>query len=386
MSSKNDNGKKRRKGTIWKILLVLVVIILAVRIALPYVLLDQANKRLKEMPGYYGHIDDLSLAILRGAYQIHSAFLDKQDTTSGVRSPFVAVDNIDLALEWEALFNGRIAGQVILDRPMVRFTKDEVEPKEVAQDTTELADLFEDFMPIEIERFEIRNGSFQFRDPTTSPEVFLAMEHIELVAEGLTTEKDTNDLLPGSVRMNANVYGGTFDLDMGLDPIASSPTFDMAVRLENADMTLFNEFFQAYGNFDIQQGRISLFTEIASNQGKFIGYVKPVIEDLQVLGPKDRDKPLGEQIWQGLVALGTSLIRNPNEQQIATRVPLEGDLEDPNVLTWYAVVDLLRNAFIKALEPQLDRDINIGQVDEGHEKDERGFFKRLFGGDKEKDK
>ncbi len=386
MSSKNDNGKKRRKGTIWKILLVLVVIILAVRIALPYVLLDQANKRLKEMPGYYGHIDDLSLAILRGAYQIHSAFLDKQDTTSGVRSPFVAVDNIDHPLEWEAIFNGRIAGQVILDRPMVRFTKDEVEPKEVAQDTTELADLFEDFMPIEIERFEIRNGSFQFRDPTTSPEVFLAMEHIELVAEGLTTEKDTNDLLPGSVRMNANVYGGTFDLDMGLDPIASSPTFDMAVRLENADMTLFNEFFQAYGNFDIQQGRISLFTEIASNQGKFIGYVKPVIEDLQVLGPKDRDKPLGEQIWQGLVALGTSLIRNPNEQQIATRVPLEGDLEDPNVLTWYAVVDLLRNAFIKALEPQLDRDINIGQVDEGHEKDERGFFKRLFGGDKEKDK
>jgi hypothetical protein len=370
----------KRKGRVWKVLLVVLVLIVAIRLVLPYILLDQLNKRLKDMPEYYGHVDDLSLGILRGAYAIHDVYLDKQDSLTGDRFPFVAADNVDLSIEWRALFRGRVVGEIIVDRPIIRFTKEHVEPQEVAQDTVILADLLDDMMPISINRFEVRNGSFQFRDPTTSPEVFLAMENIRLVAENLSTVRDEDMLLPASVTMFANVYGGTFDLDMELDPLAEEPTFDMAVEIVGTDLTLFNEFFQAYGNFDIEQGTFGMFTELAAKDGSFLGYVKPVIEELRVLGPKDREKPLGEQIWQGLIALGTSLIRNPQEDRIATRIPLEGDLEDPNIRTWYAVIDLLRNAFISALEPQLDQDISIDRVPTGFEDDDRGFFQRLFGG------
>jgi hypothetical protein len=373
-------GNKRKIGRGWKILLVVVLVLVLIRIVLPYILLDQANKRLKSLPDYYGHIDDLDLAILRGAYSVNRVYIDKVDTASDMRSPFIAADAIDLSIEWRALLRGKIVGEIIMDRPMVRFTVDEVEPEEVAQDTFARRDLLDDFMPLKIERFEIRNGSFQFRDPTTSPQVFLAMENIQLRAENLTTVVNDTVLLPSYVTMDAAVYNGRFTLDMELDPLAEEPTFDMAVEVEGVDLSLFNEFFQAYGNFDIQRGTFGMFTELAAKNGRFLGYVKPVISDLQVLGPKDRDKPLGEQIWQGLIGLGGMLLTNPKEDQIATRVPLEGDLSDPNVRTWYAVIDLLRNAFIRALEPQLDHDISIDRVPLGHEDDDRGFFKRLFGG------
>jgi hypothetical protein len=373
-------SKKKRSGTFWKTLLIIIVLILAVRIALPYVLLDQANKRLKELPEYYGHIDDLSLSILRGAYAIHDVYLDRQDSATQVRSPFFAADDIELSIEWRKLFDGKFVGEIDLRRPIVRFTAEEVEPEEVAKDTVTFRELLDDFMPLKINRFEIHNGSFQYRDPTTSPEVFMAMESIELRAENLTSDPDEGVLLPAYVTMDADVYGGRFHLDMDLDPLSKSPTFDMATEVVGTDLTLFNDFFQAYGNFDLERGIFSLFSEIAAKDGKFLGYVKPVIEDLKVIGPKDRDKPLIEQVWQGIVGLAALILTNHEEDQIATRVPLEGDLKDPNVRTWYAMIDLLRNAFISALEPELDHDINIDRVPTGFDEEDRGFFERLFGG------
>lgn len=378
----NDNvsKNKRHKGRTWKILLILIVVLVGIRLALPYIMLEQANKRLKSLPGYYGHIDDITLSIFRGAYGIHDYYLDKQDSITKVRTPFIAGEDIDLSLEWRALFKGRIVGELILERPIVRFTKETAEPQQIAQDTVELADLLDDFMPIEINRFEVYNGSFQFNDPTVSPEVHLAMENVELHAENLSTVRNKDVLLPSYVTMDADVYGGAFDLDLDFDALASSPTFDMTAEVTGSDLTLFNEFFQAYGSFDIQNGTFGMYTEIAANNGKFLGYVKPIITDLEVLGPQDKDRSIGEKMWQGLVGLAGMILTNPKEDQIATRIPLEGDLNDPNVRTWYAVIDLLRNAFIRALEPQVDNEINIQEVPQGWQGEEGGFFDRLFKG------
>ena len=45
--------------------------------------------------------------------------------------------------------------------------------------------------------------------------------------------------------------------------------------------------------------------------------------------------------------------------------------------TPYAIVDLLRNAFIRAIQPSIDREISIANVGRKSE-EEKGFFKRLF--------
>ncbi len=376
----NDKATPHRKRRILKILLGLLILLIAFRIALPYIVLEQANKRLKTMPDYYGHIDDIDIALLRGAYTIKDIYIDQKDSVTKERTPFLAADALDLSVEWRALFEGRIVGEIVMERPIVRFTKEAVEPGEVAEDTVQLADLLKDFMPIEINRFEVHNGSFQFNDPTTEPNVFLKMDNIQMRAENLKTVRDEDVLLPAFVTMDADVYGGHLVLDMDLDPLAEESTFDMAAELTRADLTLFNDFFEAYAKVDIEKGYFGMYTELAANDGKFLGYVKPIIEDLKVLGPDDKDKSLPEQVWQGLVGFGAMLLTNPREDQIATRVPLEGDLSKPDVRTWYAVIDLLRNAFIQALQPEIENTINIADVNEGVGEDDRSFFQRLFKG------
>jgi hypothetical protein len=84
--------------------LIIVAALVLIRIALPYVILHFANQRLEKMPGYYGHVEDIDLALIRGAYRIDGFFLDKQDSVTLKRTPFMAADVIDLSVEWKALF------------------------------------------------------------------------------------------------------------------------------------------------------------------------------------------------------------------------------------------------------------------------------------------
>ncbi len=49
-----------------------------------------------------------------------------------------------------------VVGEVVMTNPMMRFTKDKVEPKQVKKDSAKFDKLADDFMPLKINRFEIQ--------------------------------------------------------------------------------------------------------------------------------------------------------------------------------------------------------------------------------------
>lgn len=48
-----------------KTTLIILAVLLVIRLILPYVVLHYANKSLATMNGYYGHIKDIDLALIR---------------------------------------------------------------------------------------------------------------------------------------------------------------------------------------------------------------------------------------------------------------------------------------------------------------------------------
>ena len=66
---------------------------------------------------------------------------------------------------------------------------------------------------------------------------------------------------------------------------------------------------------------------------------------------------------------------------MATKVELKGKLDDVKTSSIYAVIQLLRNAFIQTLVPALDQEVSINSVGEIEKKDDRGFFEKLFNSD-----
>lgn len=368
--------KRRRKRRIW---LIVIGSLIAIRIALPYVLLHFANDRLAKMPGYYGHIQDLDLALIRGAYQLDSFYLDRVDTASLEHTPFIAARRIDLSVEWKALFDGGLVGELEVDGPMLRFTRGKAEPEDVQDDTASLGDLLKDFMPLRINRLAMSDGRIQYVDESSKPPLDLALTQVNGTARNLSSVKDEDKLLPASIDATAMLYGGPMKFNMAMDPLSRTSLWDMNLSVEGMRLPEVNDFFQAYADFDVNKGTLSLYTEIATREGAFSGYVKPIIKDLDVLGKEDRKDNLLRKIWEGIVGTAGSILTNPRRHQVATKIPLQGRLDDPKVRSWVAIIDLLRNAFVRALEPAIDREINIGTPLKQEEERKEGFFKSLFG-------
>ncbi len=377
MAATTSPTPPRREHRVRKIILIIVGVLLLIRIILPYVLLHVVNDRLAKVPGYYGHIDDLHLALIRGAYTIELFELQKVDSVSQERTPFLSASAIDLSVEWKALLHGSVVGELVITRPEIRFTKDAVEPEQVKEDTTGLKDLLDDLMPLRINRLELNNGSLRFIDPTSTPKVDIALQPFDLLALNLSNSYDSTSLLPATVELRGGVYGGTISMDMKLNPLADDPTFDMNTEVEGMDLTQLNDLLMAYGNFDVSRGTFGLFTEIAAKEGAFVGYVKPLITDLKVLGPEDRDKPVFKQLWEATVGAVGMVFRNHSEDQVGTKVPMRGTWDGPRTNVVTAIVEVLRNAFIQALQPAVEHEISIGSVEVPEEK-EKGFIERLF--------
>ena len=368
---------KKRRHLKLKIFLSIIALIIIVRIILPYVALHYANKTLASMNGYFGHVNDIDLAIYRGAYMIKDFYIDKVDSVSQQQVPFISAQVIDLSVEWKSLFHKRIVGELEITNPVLRFTKDKAEPAAIQKDTNDFRKVLKSFMPLKINRFQIINGKIQYIDSTSTPKVDISMTNTQVLAENLSTVQDTA-LLPAKVTASADVYKGTMQLNMKLDPLADSPTFDMNADLKNTSLPELNDFLKAYAKFDVNAGTFGLYAEVASKDGKFTGYVKPIIENLDVAGPEDRKDTFFSKVYEAIVGAVGVVLKNPEEEQVATKIPLEGTYGETTIGTWQAIIEVLRNAFIQALYPSIDHEISILSVDKVETEEEKGFFEKIF--------
>ena len=343
---------KKRTGVI--ITISLVVLLVTGRLLLPYIVLNYLNKTLANMKGYRGHIEDVDIALIRGAYKIDSIYLHKVDTAKDKETPFFAASSVDLSVEWKALFHGSIVGEMIFERPMIRFTKDKVEPKQVRNDSTGFKNLLDDFMPLKVNRVEINDGEIQYKDEFSKPKVDLALTHTYAQALNLRNSYDSAALLPASLTIRADLYEGKLSLNAKLNPLADDPTFDMNADLKHTNLVKLNEFFQAYAKVDVNKGDFGLYAEVAAKKGNFAGYVKPLIQDLDVLGKEDRKDNVFQKMWEGFVGTVGEVFRNQPKDQVATKVEFKGSLKNPDTNVWSAIYNVLENAFIQALQPSIE--------------------------------
>ncbi|HYC86500.1 MAG TPA: DUF748 domain-containing protein [Chryseosolibacter sp.] len=378
---------RTKKYRLIRLALIVIVLLVAIRLALPYVILKYANKSLNEMDGYRGHVEDIDLAIIRGAYRLDSIYLNKLDSASGKETPFFAASIVDLSIEWKALLKGEIVGELIFTEPMLRFTKDKVEPDEVRKDSTGFKEMLDAFMPLRVNRFEANNARLQYIDEGSKPPVNIQLTNAYIIARNLRNSYDSaGEILPASLQARADVYEGTLNVDVRLNPLAEDPTFDLNAQLQNTNLVKMNDFFKAYAKADVSRGTFGLYTELAAKDGKFTGYVKPMIKDLDVLGHEDRKDNLLKKLWEGIVGGVGEVFENQPKERIATKVPLEGSTRDLDTNVWYAIGEIVQNAFIRALQPSIDQEINIATVDAGQDR-KKNFIERIFGKkDDKKDK
>lgn len=366
--------KKRRRIILLSIIAALVIF----RLILPYIVLNYVNKTLANIDQYYGHVEDIDLALIRGAYMINDIKIEKKDSLGHPDSiPFFTSPKIDLSIEWKAIFKGRIVGEIYVENPVLNFVNGKHKGEDVKQDTADFRKVIKDLMPLTVNHFEISDGQIHYMDKFSSPQLDVSLKEIQAVAANLSNVNDSAKLLPARLEATGNAYDGHFELNVDFDALSRVPTFDMNATIRGVNMVKLNDFFKAYGNFDLKKGNFGLYAEAAAKDSKFSGYVKPVIKDLDIVQFDKEEGNVGQILYEALIGSVAEIFQNQRKEQLASKIPFEGRFDDPNVNLWDAISYVLRNAFVRALRPSIDNTINIGAV--GNTEKHETFLQKVFG-------
>jgi hypothetical protein len=357
----NRKEKRRRWG--WWVAGSLVVLIIAARLSLPYFVTRYVNRVLAEIPGYAGSIYDVDIRLFRGAYVIDSLKLFKLDGNK--RIPFVDIPVSDLSIEWGALFEGSVVGEAVFRDPVLNFiggNKGDTTENQTGEDV-DWTEPIKKLTPFQVNRMEVQNGTIMFYDLTTKPKVDISLNELHLLATNLNNASRQSERLPSTVTLTGtSIGGGHLKLDMQMNVLKKIPDVDLNMSFENVDMKALNDFFRAYAKVDVSSGAFNLYSEIAIDSGIVTGYVKPIAKNIKILDIKEDKNPVN-LLWESIVAGVKDVFKNQKENQLATRVPIVGDLNDPDVAVWPTVWNVFSNAFVKAFELNTDDTVRFADQD-----------------------
>ena len=344
------------------LLAIVIAMAIATRIALPFAIQRYVNRVLDRNDTYAGSIGDVDVALFRGAYAIEQVEIHKRN--GKVPVPLFASERVDLSIQWRALlFDAALVGEVAFLRPQINIVGAESAARQQTGAGVDWRDTLEDLFPVRINQVQVRDGSLHYRTFSTDPPVDVYLHHVDLLAANLTNSRDLSADRVAQVRLRAiPMNAGRLRARISLDPFSERPDFDLDAEVTGADLTQWNDFLRAHFRFDVQSGGFSIYAELAANGDRFDGYVKPFFEHIDVLRyDEERDEQsFLASIWEGVVGVTTELFEDQPHDRVATRIPISGSVDDPKLGFWATLGNVVRNAFIEALVPRLERSVGRG--------------------------
>lgn len=213
---------------------------------------------------------------------------------------------------------------------------------------------------IQVDLLKITNGALGYVNRTTEPNVRIYADHIEASLKNFS-----NQLADGSsdFQVRGRFMGsGDARLTGTFRPETKNPNLSLKISIEDTDMKAMDKIFQAYGKFGIKKGEFSFFSEMTIRGGRVQGYVKPIFKNMEVTDMRTPEqKSLFHKVYVGAVSAMTKLLKNRPRQQVATETDISGPLGEPRTNIGQIIINLIRNAFFKAILPGFEREVSQGQ-------------------------
>jgi hypothetical protein len=349
---------KAVKTRYW-ILIGLVISLIIIRLMLPSIVKRFVNNKLNNLPGYTGHVNDIYIHLIRGAYAIQGLELRKK--TDPPKYPFLQINDTELSIEWKALMKGRLVGEIIMNQPALHILAQTADiSKEPSKE--HWTQTLKALMPMTVNRLQVNNGRIAYLDFAAKPDINLHIDNMQLTALNLANVENTGTALPSTVTLTGTSIGnGKLKADMKINALKEIPDFNLNAQLTTVKLTSLNNLIEAKGKIDVEKGTIDMYSELEASNGKFKGYVKPFIKGVKVLDWKKDVKKKGgifQAAKEAVVGLFVKAVENPKSKKIATKIPISGDLNDPKISSWQTFVGVLKNAFIKAFTQGIEGTLN----------------------------
>ena len=356
-------ANRQRKTAIT--LISLAVILVALRLVAPYAVQKGVNYAIKTTPGLSGQVGDVDIALYRGAYQVKDIELNLVD--GDLQKPLISIQQLDISVLWSALFRGSIVSEMTFLKPQFYYADDVQQEEKINQDVQDeqtWITLANRLVPFSIDRIDIIDGRLMFETISAQRKTLTEITDVHGQITNLTNSKQRSGSLVTNLVLDAEIAGVCpLAVSGSYDPYASKPTFNVDVEMQRLPVKHIDHLISFYSPFDLEAGQIDFAMEFASKQGDVSGYVKAGVYDLSVFDwqedvVKDGDNPF-QWLFEAATGGIAELFEGGKKDLIATRVPLEGKIDDIQTPLWPAIGAIIKNAFIKSLDIKVDKVVSL---------------------------
>lgn len=351
--------KRRYSWPLWTLAGV-VVLLVALHIALPYLVRDYLNEKLADMGEYSGHVTDVDLAWWRGAYRINGLRIVK--TTAKVPVPLLDAPVIELAVSWHALwYDHAVVARAQFLRPQLNFV-DGGANKKASQtgEGTDWREQMDKLLPITLNEVRITDGKISFRNFNSKPPVNLQASEVNASLYNLTNVEDVKGHRDARFEGKAKLFGqAPLEATATFDPFSNFEDFEFRLRSTGIELRRLNDFSSAYGKFDFNAGSGDVVIEADADKGALSGYIKPLLHNVDVFNwqqdVQNQDKGFFRSVWEAIVGGTETVLKNQNQNQFATRVELSGNVHRQDISGLQAFWQILRNGFVQAFNARYEQ-------------------------------
>ncbi|HZZ79402.1 MAG TPA: DUF748 domain-containing protein [Gemmataceae bacterium] len=350
--------KRRSRIILVGSLLAIILALIGLRLALPSIVRNGLNKHMERMGDYHGHVADVDISLWRGAYTLDGLKIVK--VSGKVPVPLLETPHMDIHLSWRALMHGAIRASVEFERPVLNFVDSNGGAGTQVGTGVDWRAQLQQLIPIRLDEVKVSDGTITFRNFVSHPRVDIKATRVEAVVTNLTNADRSKGRRVADMHATAQVLGeAPLDTSASFDPLGKAVDFTFELRILHIDLTRLNDLARAYAKLDFASGHGDFVMQLNARDGRLNGYAKPLFHDMKIFSWKQdvtqqHENPL-EIAWQALAQGITSIFTNQKKDQFATRVPISGSIDDKQFGTWRAILNVLRNAFVKAYTPQLEK-------------------------------
>src|ERR1700685_3059675 len=175
----------------------IVVVLICLRLMLPFALRAYVNHQLNKSRDYSGRIGHVTVHLWRGAYQIHDINILKRG--GNIPIPFYSSRKVDLSLQWSELLHGSLGSRIAMQEPKLNFVSGPTKGQAQTGNENNWNQTLESLVPFKINSLGVTNGQIHFHNLYSKPSVDIYITELSALATNFTNSRRLTQKLPAGV-------------------------------------------------------------------------------------------------------------------------------------------------------------------------------------------
>ena len=163
---------------------------------------------------------------------------------------------------------------------------------------------------------------------------------------------------------SGKALGGSISVNGNLNPIFQPLILDIDFKWEDIALEKFNIFLKKESFFKPEDGKGSLYIELATKKNIVEGYIRFKTTNLEVDKKWREDESIFTAIKKKLLGFGIEILDKGEKDKIDGNLPFRGDLEAVDYNYFELISTLLGHILGSPYDANLDESIDLEKIDE----------------------